>query len=78
MSGMFCAASAFNQNISSWNTAAVTTMSYMFKEASAFDQDLSNWCVSYFNSEPGNFRNGANSAWATATPKQPNWGADCS
>ena len=52
-------------------------MSYMFKEASAFDQDLSNWCVSYFNSEPGNFRNGANSAWATATPKQPNWGADC-
>merc|ERR1711965_1234874 len=45
MMGMFGDASAFNANISSWNTAAVTNMGTMFADASAFKQDLSSWDV---------------------------------
>ena len=34
---------AFNQDISAWNTAKVTTMEYMFYEAAAFNQNISAW-----------------------------------
>ena len=37
---MFRDAYAFNQNISSWNTAAVTNMMDMFRSATAFNQPL--------------------------------------
>jgi surface protein len=40
---MFDSATAFNQNISSWNTAAVTDMRYMFAGDSAFNQNISSW-----------------------------------
>jgi surface protein len=43
MSYMFQRASAFNGDLSDWNTAAVTNMSYMFQLASAFNGDLSDW-----------------------------------
>merc|ERR1712078_143078 len=42
---MFSWAKAFNQDLSSWNTAAVTGMDGMFFRASAFNQDLSSWDV---------------------------------
>ena len=40
---MFNLATAFNQDISAWNTAAVTTMKQMFAYADAFNHDISAW-----------------------------------
>ena len=71
---MFDEATAFNGDISSWNTAAVTNMSSMFEGATAFNQNISNWCVqNNFNSEPNNFKTSANNTWANDASKQPDW-----
>jgi len=40
---MFNSAFAFNQNISSWDTAKVISMLAMFQSARAFNQNLTSW-----------------------------------
>ena len=45
MDFMFFGAAVFNQDISTWNTAAVTAMNSMFSSATAFDQNIGGWNV---------------------------------
>ncbi len=40
------ASTAFNQDISGWNTGAVTNMSGMFNGTASFNQDISGWNTS--------------------------------
>ena len=45
MSGLF-KDSFFNEGIGSWNTSAVTDMSYMFYNARSFNQPIGTWDTS--------------------------------
>jgi surface protein len=46
LTGMFNSATAFNQNISSWNVSNVAVMEGMFVNATSFDQNIGIWNVS--------------------------------
>ena len=43
MRGIFRGATAFNSDLHSWNTSAVTYMDGIFFDAPAFNSDLSTW-----------------------------------
>jgi surface protein len=45
MNNTFSGASIFNQNISIWDTSAVTNMNGMFQNATSFSQDISSWNI---------------------------------
>jgi surface protein len=53
---VFDSASAFNQDVSNWNTGAVTDMRYMFESASVFNQDVSKWNTGAVTTIDGMFR----------------------
>jgi surface protein len=59
MQSMFNNALLFDQELSSWNTSSIISMTEMFYHASSFNQDISSWdvdqvisCSSIFNSCP--------------------------
>jgi surface protein len=63
MGYMFQKATAFNQNISGWDTSNVTLMYFMFDNATAFSQNLSGWNVakvtdatSFWTGKPANYK----------------------
>ncbi len=57
MSWMFHSASAFNQDISNWDTSGVTDITQMFVLAETFNQDIGGWDTSSVTTMYGMFYN---------------------
>ena len=75
---MFYNASAFNGDLSSWNTEQVTEMRSMFQGATDFNQDLSGWCVKNLTDETNQYNDFATgSPLANDNQNLPIWGLSC-
>lgn len=57
MSKLFKDETAFNQDISNWDTTNVTNMESMFEGATAFDQSIGNWDTGKVTSMASMFKN---------------------
>ncbi len=57
MRQMFQSATAFNQDIGSWNVGSLTDMTQMFQSATTFNQDIGSWNVSNVTTLFGSFTN---------------------
>jgi surface protein len=71
MGGMFRGATAFNRDISSWDTSRVMNMSFMFQNATSFNQNISNWNTSNVRVMIGMFLGAVN--FNNGMPPNPNW-----
>ena len=71
LKSMFRDCKAFNGDLSGWNTAACTDMSFMFYGASSFNGDVSGWNTAACTNMSGMFHNASSfngdvSGWNTA------------
>ena len=71
---MFAKARKFNEDISKWDTSAITEMQYLFQEAEAFNQNVGGWETSAVKNMLEMFKGAAAfnqdiSAWDTAAVK---------
>jgi surface protein len=76
--GMFAKARKFNENISGWDTSAITDMQYLFQEAKVFNQDIGNWNTGAVKNMNEMFRgasvfNGDVSRWQTGSVTNMNY-----
>ena len=53
--GFFCVATAFDQNINTWDVSSVTNFGDMFREATSFNQALSGWSTGIATTFSGTF-----------------------
>jgi surface protein len=60
LTGLFSAATSFNDNISSWDMSNVTNTDRMFQGASSFNQDIGGWNTSKFYDVSGMFDSASN------------------